>query len=73
MQITRTYETFSIEWTDGSRWSGYDSADEAQRVIDAVVAYRTGVVARKTFDFTFHAELADLYRPGIAESREVTV
>jgi hypothetical protein len=65
--ITRTYELFAIRWADGSRWSPYDSADEAQGQIDR--ASREGEVERRTFDVSFDEAHAGLYNPGIAEIR----
>lgn len=62
MSETRTYETFSIQF-DGSNWSGYDSAAEAQSVID--FGSRPGVVVRKTWTVEVDPRFAHLYQPGI--------
>lgn len=65
--ITRTYEKFAVRWADGSRWSPYVSAAEAQAVIDH--SPRKGTVERGTFDVSFDESRAHLYKPGIAETR----
>ena len=66
--IFRTYETFEIVWDRGSRWTGYDSAEEAQAVIDGTT-HGEGRVNRSTFEVRLHPELLGrgMYRPGLAD------
>ena len=48
--VTRTFETFSIRWDRGSTWSGYDSAAEAQAVVDFAAQHGSvGHVESRTF------------------------
>jgi hypothetical protein len=74
-KITRTYESFRIDWdggpaAGGASWSGYQTAEEAQAAIDK--GRRPGDVIRKTFQVTFAADKAHLYRPGIADKAAAT-
>lgn len=66
MTTFRTYETFEIRWIERrSTWTGYDSAAEAQAVIDGSPA--EGVVVRRTFEVEIRPGREHLYRPGISE------
>lgn len=68
--VVRTYATFAIRWSDGARWSGYDTADEAQAVLGSVRANnagRDGMVERSTFTVSIPADRLDLYRLGDAD------
>ena len=64
--LTRTYETFAVLFARGTRVSGFDTRDEAERYL----GQSAGEVERTTFDVSFPAERAHLYRPGIAAVRE---
>jgi len=61
----RTYENFRIRWDRGSTWSGYDTAEQAQHVID--YATSDGHVERHEWDAVIRPEHLHLYQPGIAE------
>jgi len=61
--ITRTYELFDIVWGDGARWTGYDTFVEAATVV--LGARRFGSVVRRTWQVTFPAGSAHLYRAGV--------
>jgi hypothetical protein len=65
MVIERSYETFAIEWNDGSRWSGYESAAEAEAV--AGRSSRDAEVARSVFTVWISPERLHLYQPGIGD------
>lgn len=59
--ITRRYETFAVLFARGTRVSGFDTRDEAERYLGA----QAGEVERRTFDVTIDAARAHLYQPGI--------
>lgn len=65
--VTRTYESFDVAWDRGSRWTNYDTAAEAQAVIDGSPS--TGKVVRNVWTHTWPADspLLAIARPGIAE------
>jgi hypothetical protein len=63
MATTRTYESFDIRWADGATWTNWDSADEAQGIIDR--STREGTVVRRTFTVQVRPDMAHLYRKGI--------
>lgn len=65
--VTRTYESFDIAWDRGSLWTNYESAAEAQAVIDGSDA--GGHVVRRTWEQTWPicSPLLVIARPGIAE------
>lgn len=69
MNTIRTYEQFAIAWADGSRWTGYESAAEAQATVDFAAGRggRVGTVERTTFDVELSPALRRIARPGIAE------
>jgi hypothetical protein len=80
--LIRTYELFDISWvnhdeetggTYKSRWTGYQSVDEAQAVVDYAATQgsgRVGTVERRTWDVIIPADMVDVYLPGCAERVE---
>lgn len=70
----RTFESFDIVWDRGSRWTNYDTAAEAQAVIDFAGdrSGSTGHVERKTWEIKLHPDLLarDAYQPGCGDRVE---
>lgn len=81
--LIRTYELFDISWvnhdeetggTYKSRWTGYQTAAEAQAVVDYAAGQgsgRVGTVERRTWDTIIPAGYENVYRPGCAERVEI--
>ncbi len=69
--IVRTYESFDIAWERGSTWTNYETAAEAQAVIDG--SGQAGTVVRNTWEHSWASDspLLAIARPGIAERIEV--
>lgn len=67
MTEVRTYETFSIHWSDGAVWSGGYTEAEAEEVVAFARnrSGRMGVVGRETFTVEVDPKFAHLYRPGV--------
>lgn len=63
----RTYETVSINWSDGATWSGGYTEAEAEAAVKFAREHsgRMGVVAVSTFTVEVDPKFAHLYRPGI--------
>lgn len=67
----RTYETHAIVWSRvdesgpyESRWSGYQTAEEAQAVIDRGVT--PGRVETTSFEVRIEPTRATMYQPGVS-------
>lgn len=77
LTIYRTFESFDIVWARGSRWTSYDSAVEAQAIIDhaATIDGQAGTVERRTWEIKLHPELLARgnYNPGIGDRVEGAV
>jgi hypothetical protein len=67
----RTFESFDIAWDRGSRWTNYDSAAEAQAIIDhaATISGQGGQVVRRTWEIKLHPGLLarGSYQPGVGD------
>lgn len=68
--IVRSYETFTIDWLDGSTWSGYASAAEAQETADG--SDRAAETRRHVFKVQISPERLHLYEPGIGDEEPET-
>lgn len=64
----RTYELFDISWDRGSRWNAYDTADEAQRIIDG--SPESGTVVRRTWEVEVTPANEHLLQPGCGDRYE---
>lgn len=71
MAEIRTYETFSVRWTDGASWSGYQTDGEARATVESAEALgrRRGSVVRKAWNVVVPAADAARYMPGCASVR----
>lgn len=59
MVEVRTYERFEIAWDRGSRWSGYQTHQEAQWRLD--LSKESGRVVRSTFQVEIPVDKVHLY------------
>jgi hypothetical protein len=64
----RTFELFDISWDRGSKWTAFDTADEAQAVIDGSPS--SGEVVRRTWEVEVTADNEHLLQPGCGDRVE---
>jgi hypothetical protein len=64
MQEVRTYHSFRIVWDDRAEWTGYDTAEQAQAVIDG--ASRNGTVVEKRWTVAVNPAIA---KPGLTPAQ----
>jgi hypothetical protein len=67
----RTFESFDIRWNRGSTWTNFDTAAEAQAIIDSSVARGDdgGEVVRKSFEIELDPRFVarGMYQPGVSD------